>query len=181
MSAIHGAFDGYLHRSLLWYRSSIDTKIKRIRYPKDRTVPSWSWMAYDGRIEYLQADYNRVEWNRGLRLEEDVLKAEIRALQAKKFKTKRFGEVLYYILDGDGATGDRGRLTLDTQNIIDIQALRCVIIGREKAANDEWRYHVLLVLPTCSKGLGTCERVGVGTIPGRFISWHEEGVATEIL
>ncbi|KAF2183605.1 HET-domain-containing protein, partial [Zopfia rhizophila CBS 207.26] len=57
----HGVFESYLHRSLLWERSE-DTRMKRILYATDRRVPSWSWMAYEGPIEYMDIPFRRVEW-----------------------------------------------------------------------------------------------------------------------
>jgi hypothetical protein len=43
----YGIFQQYLHRNLLWQTS--DNKMERIVY-KNRNVPSWSWMAYNGGI-----------------------------------------------------------------------------------------------------------------------------------
>ncbi|KAK3350274.1 heterokaryon incompatibility protein-domain-containing protein, partial [Lasiosphaeria hispida] len=66
-----GVFDegtkkkGLLRRSLLWHRANETPQLKRIVFPKDRTisvVPSWSWMAYTGAIEYEQLEFGGVEW-----------------------------------------------------------------------------------------------------------------------
>jgi hypothetical protein len=46
----YGIFDLYLHRGLLWQRSG-DT-LDRITSRGER-VPSWSWMAYEGGIRYM--------------------------------------------------------------------------------------------------------------------------------
>lgn len=46
----YGIFDYFLHRLLLWKRS--DTKSGPIHY-ENSVVPSWSWMFYNGSIEFL--------------------------------------------------------------------------------------------------------------------------------
>jgi hypothetical protein len=50
---------GTLLRSLLWYRGGDPntSSLTRIEFPDDRVgVPSWSWMAYTGEIDYLSLD-----------------------------------------------------------------------------------------------------------------------------
>lgn len=59
----YGIFALYLHRSLMWKREGSD-KLVPIEYPSDRTVPSWSWMAYSGPISYVEAPFDRVLWNK---------------------------------------------------------------------------------------------------------------------
>lgn len=47
---IYGIFEKYLHQSLLWRRAG-DERMRGI--PETQTtIPSWSWMAYKGGIEY---------------------------------------------------------------------------------------------------------------------------------
>jgi len=67
-----GVFDeggkkGMLRRSLLWIRGEETDSLKRIIFPKDRAtsvVPSWSWMAYTGGIDYLSDpdEFGGIEW-----------------------------------------------------------------------------------------------------------------------
>jgi len=68
-----GVFDegvkkkGLLRRSLLWHRAESETKtMKRIKFPAARhaisIVPSWSWMAYSGAIEYITPVFGSVDW-----------------------------------------------------------------------------------------------------------------------
>ncbi|KAF8857485.1 hypothetical protein BDZ45DRAFT_726670 [Acephala macrosclerotiorum] len=72
--------ENFLHRSLLWQR--VDEKLKRIPYPKDRKIPSFSWMAYQGRIRYTDFGYEDVFWNQKIRFpSEDVLEAVVREFQ----------------------------------------------------------------------------------------------------
>ena len=60
-----GIFQSFLHRSLLWERSE-ERDTDRIDYGA-QIVPSWSWMAYNGSIEFTDIPFGEVEWVRGLR------------------------------------------------------------------------------------------------------------------
>jgi hypothetical protein len=60
-----GIFESFLHRSLLWQRSE-ERDTERIDYGA-QVVPSWSWMAYNGSIEFTNIPFGEVEWVRGLR------------------------------------------------------------------------------------------------------------------
>src|SRR4051794_39540030 len=46
-----GIFETFLHRNLLWQAS--DIKMEKIVY-EARHVPSWSWMAYNGGIQFIK-------------------------------------------------------------------------------------------------------------------------------
>lgn len=72
--SMHGVFEKYLHRSLLWKRSE-DTRMKQILYATDKRIPSWSWMAYEGPIKYVPIPFGRVEWHKAVQLRGDVLEA----------------------------------------------------------------------------------------------------------
>ncbi|KAH8685794.1 heterokaryon incompatibility protein-domain-containing protein, partial [Tricladium varicosporioides] len=63
----YGIFEKFLPRSLLWLRAG-SMRMNRILYGNDRKVPSWSWMAYDGEIQYLEVESSEVEWNEGVKL-----------------------------------------------------------------------------------------------------------------
>ncbi|RQM04651.1 hypothetical protein DH86_00003760, partial [Scytalidium sp. 3C] len=65
-----GIFDegeqkGLLRRSLLWYRGPDTTTLTPIDFPSDRdisVVPSWSWMAYTGGIDFLDPKFGGMDW-----------------------------------------------------------------------------------------------------------------------
>ena len=65
-----GVFDegkkrGLLRRSLLWYRGNETARLERIVFPPNRaisTVPSWSWMAYTGGVEYISPVFGGSDW-----------------------------------------------------------------------------------------------------------------------
>jgi len=65
-----GVFDegkkkGLLRRSLLWHRGNDTLRLRRIKFPTDRAisvVPSWSWMAYTGGIDYFTLPFGGMDW-----------------------------------------------------------------------------------------------------------------------
>jgi len=63
----YGIFKRYLHRNLLWQAS--DNKMERIEYPT-RNVPSWSWMAYNGGVQFMDIPFGTVDWIDNLRFDE---------------------------------------------------------------------------------------------------------------
>ncbi|KAK4164675.1 heterokaryon incompatibility protein-domain-containing protein [Cladorrhinum sp. PSN259] len=71
----YGIFDGeFFGRSLLWKRDS-EEGMRRIDFSaaqmlplsstKSYTVPTWSWMAYEGAISFLDLPFRGVEWHYG--------------------------------------------------------------------------------------------------------------------
>jgi hypothetical protein len=64
-----GVFDGgdnskgLLCRSLLWHRGDGIQTLPKIEFPQDReSVPSWSWMAVSGGINYFEVAFNGYDW-----------------------------------------------------------------------------------------------------------------------
>jgi len=61
----YGIFDLYFHRCLLWKRSG--KALERLKlFRGDISVPSWSWMAYDGPISYMAVPFGQVMWQRDI-------------------------------------------------------------------------------------------------------------------
>jgi hypothetical protein len=58
----YGVFQSFLERNLLWKKGDETQPLKRIQFPLGRNVPTWSWMAYDGVISYVDVDFGKVEW-----------------------------------------------------------------------------------------------------------------------
>jgi len=166
----------------LWQRG--EDSLKRIAYPEGRKVPSWSWMAHAGSIEYMQIDFEQVEWNIDIKVSsEGVLKILVRSFQRCISKEENLACTVV-----DDMSDQRGWIRFDGICTVDIRTLKCVIIGVEKWAvtNDKKRWndgkhcYIIVVQPTC-KGqvFGEYERVGVGYVDGRYIS--VEGVESRIV
>lgn len=171
-----GILDLYLHRSLLWQRFG-NSVMKRLCYPTDQPVPSWSWMASDGAICYLDIPLGKADWNLDIsspfsvehygssehcwHIGKNYPRLELRALAGKFNLTRSNALKRLIIFDTDAGT--------------DFQDLRWVMIGKEKSAfaDERQKHYVLVVRPTPSKGSNAFERVGVGAIEKMHISFEE--------
>jgi len=172
----YGVFESYLHRSLLWERSE-DTRIKRIPYPKDRRIPSWSWMAYEGPIKYIPIPFGSVEWHKTVQLRDDVLEARVREFRSfqQEYKDGK------YIIGDSTVSPEKWWLKYDEEDSADLQTLRVAIIGRENGQlGDERRYYILVITPRCLEGYQTFERVAIGCIPEKCISFESQEVCGKI-
>jgi hypothetical protein len=60
----YAVLEAYLHRTLLWRRAGAQEPMSRVfRLGHGSRPPSWSWMSWDGRIEYMKVPYGKVGWN----------------------------------------------------------------------------------------------------------------------
>ncbi|KIN05179.1 hypothetical protein OIDMADRAFT_116151 [Oidiodendron maius Zn] len=165
-----GIFDdgqSLLRRSLLWQRGSDETTLRKIVFPPERkiTVPTWSWMAYQGGIDFLELPLGGVNWARGVNSLQvhgvsDIfhtidqtgsieLRASVREFNIQSAGAAEF-RIIYDIPKTEG------------------QPLKCVVMGRGKEEGNpaDARHYVLFITP---KGGNVYERVGVGFMPGKFI------------
>ena len=158
----YGIFEGYLHRNLLWMRS--DEKVKRIKYTT-QIVPSWSWMAYDGSIKFMEFSFGCVEWNVELRFNKkgkDALVTNVGVFRKCSLEQR---DTSYAILDSSKA--ERGWIQYNIEASEDLQAERCVVVGRESQWLRNKKYYILVVRPTSVDGEYT--RVGVGWIQSDYV------------
>lgn len=189
---------GLLRRSLLWHRARDSTRLEKIDFqgvnsmvPSASSPPSWSWMAYMGAIDYLNMEFGQVEWD----AEElhspwsssDVgtwsysgdesggnreLKVIARGLEVQSMELGKDGSIIY----DDPTKSDGLRSTL-----------KCVVLGkskdRHKPVSDRTHF-VLLVTAEASqaaRGNQVYSRVGVGSIPGRWICLEKSGTPGRVL
>ncbi|KAF4441595.1 hypothetical protein F53441_11999 [Fusarium austroafricanum] len=165
-----------LHRSLLWIRAVNRDSLQKITFPSHRQkVPTWSWMAFRGEIDYLKVPFNGVEWDSELR-------APWQATETRSTGRSQTLEMraTAYQLSLDKTTQDDAELIFNSrgQSQPSISHALCVIVGRAKGfvTSESRPHYVLLVRPTGSTGLKrieACERVGAGSIPGRFIDFEK--------
>jgi hypothetical protein len=177
----HGIFEKYLHRGLLWQRTG-DKRMKRTLDSAYGRLPSWSWMAYDGRTSYVEITRETVEWSDMVHFpSESVLEVRVRELQRFTIEQK---DTKCVILDGIGDEG--GWLKYDGVDIVNVQTLMCVVIGREKSLqyskeSSEEQEHYILVVKSSGARTGTYERIGVGLIKKRLISFKGKGSKAQII
>ncbi|OTA87085.1 hypothetical protein M434DRAFT_375966 [Hypoxylon sp. CO27-5] len=170
----YGVLECYPGRSLIWKRECSD-KLRRISYPDNCAVPSWSWMAYSGEISYVSAPFGGVSWNKEqLHIpfgEDRRLRNTTHMLTGKPEPMIR-APVTNINME---AYGDEilQRLIFDEVTVDDLNALRCVVLGNDKEGDQDTRCYYVIVIQSCC-----CEacpkhvykRVGAGSLLKRHIS-----------
>lgn len=169
-----GTINLFFHRTLLWKRSEESSNMTRIRYPFHQSVPSWSWMAVDGAIRFLEVPLGNTDWNLKIicpfeneylsgpesmsRIDEMYSRTELRA-SAREFRFTRSDTL-------------KRLVTFDTDVATDFESLKCVVVGKERGTSDsaKQKHYVLAVKASPSQGLDAYERVGAGTIWKTHIS-----------
>lgn len=186
-----GMFDekgnkGFLRRSLLWHRLLQDAEgrpvsatLSRIKFPADHAisvVPSWSWMAYTGAIDFFKLDFGGFEW-------EEIRPPWSRSA-SKWLQSDGRGEpvaltVVVRGFDPNAAVVGEGMLVLDNPGGSEQPKTMCVVLGIEKNVPKKKAKHtgdkihfMLIVTPTGGldrDGNKCYERVGAGYLPGKCI------------
>jgi hypothetical protein len=176
-----GMFLKFWGRCLLWKRNDPEiTALVRISKPppvasgttgsKVRMPPSWSWMAYEGGISYLQPPKGRTVWNEKaiqLRLTGSGETSWLFAIDELGLSApiKSFTE------GKNTADGDY-QLTYDNPNESKSKQKKCVIIGsvHDIGHAEKGIHYVLVVSPVATNGSSnTWERISAGKLHGRFI------------
>ncbi|KAK8078293.1 hypothetical protein PG996_004463 [Apiospora saccharicola] len=163
-----GVLEEYLRRSLLWKRAAKTCpRLSRIAQPPGVRVPSWSWMAYRGAIDYVDVPLDRTDWceanvvnpfegNRSLRQ------------QSQDGNATQFQAVACGIAVSDKVDWNKA-VTMDdgVSGFSDIKSLKCVVVGQERRAedgkNDRLQY-ALVVKPLPGESTSHYQRVGVGSL-----------------
>lgn len=159
----YGIFECYLHRSLLWQRSG--DPLRRIQSFRGSSIPSWSWMAYDGGIKYMEVPFGKVTWSKNIQ-------------SPFKGRTELSG-------DGESTTSfltieaqcwdirdsDIDGIYLDEPEGTPNAAYRCVIFGVDKDSEPkpEQMNYTLIVCKIGNGAENLYERAGVGFLERRNI------------
>ena len=136
----HGIVHCCLLKSLLWQSAGID-RMKEIDDAKVKTIPSWSWMKYQGGIRYGQIPTANVSWNRDIKLlhiaksdsnneKQHVLKARVVRILHGCF-VERWQHTDCKIEDSEGRL--RGWIRFDDNDETDIENLGCIFIAQQKS------------------------------------------------
>lgn len=177
----YGMFESFLERSLLWKRADTSA-LKLIKFPPERNVPTWSWMAYDGVISYVEADFNKVDWTneysspfdsgsgaRGKWHWEADLSNRPPTLGLKNVRR----------LKTSMSTDELSKtISLDIPDGKDPTSFRCVVLGKARLDGEigphGLRCYVLLVKPSTDRHLrGVFTRVGSGVLYEDQIIWSD--------
>ncbi|ENH62796.1 hypothetical protein FOC1_g10006259 [Fusarium oxysporum f. sp. cubense race 1] len=174
-----GPGHGLFHRSLLWKRSEDEPVLELIdfsRRPED-SMPTWSWMAFKGGIDYLDPPFNKVDWemtevespwSRKSGGSEGTLSSHHLKVTARPFNVAghRPGEIeLIYDNPERKATSEGYRP-------------KCAIVAKSKEGVDrnEKSFYVMILIEVPnmdSQGQQVFRRLGVGRMMGKYISWEE--------
>ncbi|QSZ32547.1 hypothetical protein DSL72_002125 [Monilinia vaccinii-corymbosi] len=172
--SLAGIFGRYWGRCLLWRRDG-SIPLKKIPHGQHsrKVPPTWSWMAFEGPISFIEPKGDQVGWNTSdvtLPFDDNTddqaswLSTSFRenslAIRAKAFDFTK----------PDGASSNEVFLCYDAAEII---SAKCVIIGIEKQpVGDAGRkkHYILIVKPISDlPGTEAYERCGVGYVLGKFI------------
>lgn len=201
----HGGFgvfdDGrsLFQRSLLWQRGREVSSLAKIlpSGPSTMSVPTWSWMAYDGGIDFLNLPLGRVHWfpeaikspwasggvdtwHTGDGKEFVELKAWARSFAMGALSPRRTAEIAH----------DEVVIVYDSPDVMEVESgdVMCVVVGKEKnnGLTEGETVHFLLFivlsngLSNAKGGVKVCERVGVGHMEGRFLDLESQAQSVVI-
>ncbi|KAF4982594.1 hypothetical protein FZEAL_1826 [Fusarium zealandicum] len=182
----YGIFDdgpgcGLFHRSLLWQRSEDEPVLETIDFSErpEHAMPSWSWMAFKGGIDYLDPPFQKVDWE----------EAEVKPPWTQTSGGSDDSHSSHYLQVGVRSFNVAGyqpgeiRLVYDNPErraTSEGQRPMCVIIAKLKQENlDQDKIHyVLIVLSTPGLtpwGQRIFTRLGVGYMPGKYIGLEGHG------
>ncbi|CAG5158159.1 uncharacterized protein ALTATR162_LOCUS5014 [Alternaria atra] len=140
--------------------------MKEIAY--DYHVPSWSWMAYSGGIQFMDIPLGEVDWIDHLRFDEEreyghAIIANLWTFQNCMIEVH---EAQHAVLDPSRVK--RGWMQYDVEGGEDIRKEDCVVMGRRRKSNsDIEEYYVLVVRSTSVDG--EYRRAGVGLIQSDYV------------
>lgn len=165
---------GLLRRSLLWCRAEGTGRFERIDFPANRQrVPSWSWMAFTGAIDYLEMGFDGVEWA--------AIRSPWSLERESSSATQIEGQNNAWVLTAqarDITNDDLGaeNITLDVPGGPETPKMKVVVLGIERGS--ERRHFVLAISKTSSRSevLETYERVGAGWVREQFLSQNVSSV-----
>ena len=193
----YGIFDdgpgkGLFHRSLLWQRGADEQLpgLSAIMFPPGRkaSVPTWSWMAYRGGIDYLDPPFEKTDWEKA-----DIHPPWTRytgdtATEADTTRDDGAVELVATARDFNVAGSRAGevKIVYDTErDRSDGSRVQCVVVAKSKEERMELekRHYVLIVVPTKLLAAGSdkiYKRVGAGYMLGKYISLEKPGTPVRI-
>jgi hypothetical protein len=182
-----GLFERYLGRSLLWTRATNVPRLTKIPFQpaQSNPVPSWSWMAYEGAISFLDPPFGRIEWtvdvefsspdySSGATPPSRTSRGRMSSNRNGRRTELRVVARPFYGAAAAARASDSlsGIVWDDPTASHDHDRLRCVVIGRLASESgtpaDPAQKHWVLVVREV--GAGLYERVGAGFLPKDGIS-----------
>lgn len=181
---------GLFHRSILW-RHGDEPEFQSSLQPIDFSrrnyhVPSWSWMAYSGGIDYNTPEGGTAEWETN-----DITEPWTRGSHQTTISAPQNSiiPILAIVRNFQVANRlpDEAKLYYDTGQVqgSDGQRAQCVVVAKDKRGRFEGlkRHYVLLVARKKSdsgRGRKIYERIVAGYMLGKHIVFGEAGIEAEI-
>jgi hypothetical protein len=159
-SSKHGIFEAHLHRNLLWQTS--DKQAERIMYTNKQEVPSWSWMACSGCIEFMEIGMGSVSWVKALAFDTKCDSAALIADVGKFLDCTMKSEGDRCIVLDISTNNEAGWIRYDIESGAEGSENHCVVVGRTEDNNAEQQYYIMVVVLTEKDG--EYRRVGVGKV-----------------
>lgn len=180
----YGVFEKYLHKNLLWYpapRNSTRTECVSVN-DDTHNIPSWTWMAYSGGIEFVKIPFGITNWIKHDHLQfnkecNSVVAASLGeiincATRHCENCTARPCEKRHVLV---GAGGETGWVQYDFGGDEEPNTIQCVVIGSETAKDtSSGQYYILLVRPTSVDG--QYKRVGVGQVKSGWVARQRRSI-----
>jgi hypothetical protein len=178
---------GILRRSMLWHRASDCSSMKKISFV-GAAPPTWSWMAYEGQIEYLDLPFRKMDWasfERDLQPpwtvsgpkrwyssndppETMAMTVLVKDLELSSSLTVQAARTIFDVTDGASTR----------------KPPKCVVLGRlvetlaGRQDDSETSLAVLLVSADTSRqisGFPVYNRIGVASVPSTWVKTAREG------
>ncbi|KAJ8112922.1 hypothetical protein OPT61_g4827 [Boeremia exigua] len=163
----YGIFDdcnnpGLLRRSLLWVRSLEKESLQRIVYPLKKEVPSWSWMAYSGPIDFMPLVFYGFDWQP---LQSSWSSSQPTSTTSLTTNVQRVDTSKANLFEAD--------IIFDIPGKVDSHqdSMMAVVLAVEKgdSAPKDKRHYVLIVTSKQIWGHDFYERAGAGHVPGKCL------------
>ncbi|KAI3547764.1 hypothetical protein CABS03_10036 [Colletotrichum abscissum] len=166
----YGIFLSNLHRDLLWQRRNIGTSLRRIGFQPHEEIPSWSWMAFEGEIRYMNVPFGDIERAKDISSPFETQTGR-GAEETSDLSKKAYFQATARTLMSDNPA----RLIMDDPERILRRPLMCVIVGTSKQnKSDPVRHYALMVAPVMDKEEDKVfERVGVAYLSEDEVSIEE--------
>jgi hypothetical protein len=164
----HGVFEKYLHRNLLWHAS--DLKLQKIEH--ESYIPSWSWMACSGGVQFIDIETGSVSWVNALAFDAERNSAALVAdVGIFRQVTLKLEGSRYMVSNFFGR--EKGWIQYDLEGGESGRRDHCVVVGRTESIRKR-HYYILVVVPTREDGEYT--RVGVGMVRTSCVKRMRAGV-----
>ncbi|KAF9887083.1 hypothetical protein FE257_010577 [Aspergillus nanangensis] len=190
----YGIVGKFLHRNLLWLRRRETVLTRTYLHPDDshkELAPSWSWMGFEGSIDFVSVGFETVTWSEAVRFH-NRRELRCRVREFHDYRLERRGDefVLLDVGSGDEESAEE-RDSIDCSSppswlrfdaeTWGVEYLKCVVVGRQTGYNSdqyESDCYVLIVKP--NGGDGMFDRVGAGSIDSKYICLEGAGIEARI-